>query len=55
MSKISGNGTIFFMHVLNINMSCLIFSYSSLADKFRALFALKNTGGHKAIDWICKG
>ncbi|XP_028403204.1 deoxyhypusine hydroxylase-like [Dendronephthya gigantea] len=28
---------------------------SSLADKFRALFTLKNTGGHKAIDWICKG
>lgn len=27
---------------------------SSLVDKFRALFTLKNTGGHEAIDWICK-
>ncbi|XP_046852976.1 deoxyhypusine hydroxylase-like [Xenia sp. Carnegie-2017] len=28
---------------------------SSLSDKFRALFALKNAGGNQAIDWICKG
>lgn len=28
---------------------------SSLSDKFRALFTLKNAGGNQAIDWICKG
>jgi HEAT repeat protein len=32
-----------------------MFCFSTLADKFRALFTLKNTGGHEAIDWICKG
>lgn len=33
----------------------IVYAFSSLTDRFRALFTLKNLGGEQAIDFIAKG
>lgn len=53
-SNYSNNGVCVWQQCIMMLVPHLIHSFRSLTDRFRALFTLRNLGGHEAIDCISK-